>query len=471
VLLPGLTPIPTPHRPRHRSRHVRNPPTTPRERTLRLDRRRRTDRHHTDCNISPTMQATGALSFRSLVNKIHPQLPLNPRESTQLLNILTTSFQHHLDQHHPPGASAFRKPSPATAGSPPTSTPRPSHLHQFHAQASANEHIRSVLANPLVTKKPRATSFSNLHGSSPTDHQLLEERPLEWLEEKIATGTVILPHVTICLERLWKIYDHFHLKELRAASKIIGWLQASSQIPEGDLLSYSKGTKKLHALLTSMLVLEGRQDIVWSWVTADLPHLLPTRRRLLYQLLRAETKYTSGLESAMKTILRLSSEKMVDKQPLHSAMWAAIFPHLSSRASNVSEEIYRAFIVEARTWSRNLLMDNAYLSLFHPVAPSPKHALIYIKNLSSSGTAMDELKPAARYGHVTLCLSLTKLLLNQNQHEDAKFILHFAQENFPLELGLESTPVAKRASKTRRLSEPSADEAANLQLLDGLVVS
>ena len=44
-------------------------------------------------------------AFGSLASKIHPQLPLTPRESQQLLNLLTTSFRSHLDREHPTAPS------------------------------------------------------------------------------------------------------------------------------------------------------------------------------------------------------------------------------------------------------------------------------------------------------------------------------------------------------------------------------
>lgn len=47
------------------------------------------------------MRVTNPLLLKSLISKIHPQLPLNARESDQLLNILKTSFRKHLDVVHP----------------------------------------------------------------------------------------------------------------------------------------------------------------------------------------------------------------------------------------------------------------------------------------------------------------------------------------------------------------------------------
>ena len=45
--------------------------------------------------------ATGKRVLSTLASKIHPQLPLSPRESQQLLSLLTQSFRAHLDREHP----------------------------------------------------------------------------------------------------------------------------------------------------------------------------------------------------------------------------------------------------------------------------------------------------------------------------------------------------------------------------------
>jgi hypothetical protein len=409
------------------------------------------------------MQATGALSFRSFVNKIHPQLPLNPRESTQLLNILTASFQQHLDRLHPTGASATARPSATASHS--SSLPQPSHLRQLHAQVSAHDHLSAVLGNPLLTKKPRAASFSK---SKDTGAPLLHTNPLEWFEEKLATGTLQLSHVTVCLAQLWQLKGQLNLKELGAASKIIDWLRTSNHISETDLLSQGKGNERLFKLLTPLLVIEGRQDILYSWLNSDSPLPANARPRLLYLLLRAENMFGSGLEGAMKTV-RLLSNHNLNKQHLHTAMCGAMYPFLKDSAS-VSETTYNAFVQDSRSWSRDLSMDDAFLSIFHPIVPSSRPAVEYVRKLASSGQDFKLLPNPKRRVHIMLCLTLTKHLLAENLHEEADFVLHFAQAKFPLELGLEDATAVK-AKKPRRKSGPSADELSNLQQLDGLLVS
>ena len=49
----------------------------------------------------PPATAAGQRALSTLANKLHPQLPLTPRESQQLLSLLTASFRRHLDREHP----------------------------------------------------------------------------------------------------------------------------------------------------------------------------------------------------------------------------------------------------------------------------------------------------------------------------------------------------------------------------------
>ena len=110
-------------------------------------------------------------ALSTLAAKIHPQLPLSPRESQQLLNLLTTSFRAHLDRAHPQpetpqdshagNRSGRRNSSPARVAS---------------SYVLATRHMDSILTNPLFAVTPPSqrgqslplSMFSGIqwHGSS-----------------------------------------------------------------------------------------------------------------------------------------------------------------------------------------------------------------------------------------------------------------------------------------------------------------
>src|SRR5690348_15716553 len=89
----------------------------------------------------------------TLASKIHPQLPLSPRESQQLLTLLTTSFRAHLDREHPLPESSQNRHTQKPTGSNARRASSPAQATSSYA--SATQHIDSILTNPLFAVKPR----------------------------------------------------------------------------------------------------------------------------------------------------------------------------------------------------------------------------------------------------------------------------------------------------------------------------
>ena len=88
-------------------------------------------------------------SLKSLVSKLHPQLPLSPKESQRLLTALTSSFRKQLDEAHPRQAQdedvrpKLDRMGPVNPG-----------YHGLHTSSVsfADKHLASVLTNPLLAK-------------------------------------------------------------------------------------------------------------------------------------------------------------------------------------------------------------------------------------------------------------------------------------------------------------------------------
>ena len=88
-------------------------------------------------------------SFRVLASKINNQAPLGQRESNRLLNALTSSFRKHLDEVHPSRLHEDTKRSAVKDG------PESTHRHAFPSSITlADQHMASVLTNPLLVKTP-----------------------------------------------------------------------------------------------------------------------------------------------------------------------------------------------------------------------------------------------------------------------------------------------------------------------------
>ena len=120
------------------------------------------------------MQSTvGQRALSTLAKKLHPQLPLTPRESQQLLSLLTTSFRTHLDREHPVEAQT---PNARKA----VSNEDREALHTTSSAALASQHIDAVLSNPLFAVKP------SRRGSEAAVSDILKN-PMGWFTNEVAT--------------------------------------------------------------------------------------------------------------------------------------------------------------------------------------------------------------------------------------------------------------------------------------------
>src|SRR5437868_6282785 len=85
--------------------------------------------------------------------KIHHPLPLSPRESKLLLNLLTTSFRNQLDKAH--GFRAELDPKAAVdSHAPNAGKERRRSQSDFDMRRPTDLHLISVLTNPLFNVSP-----------------------------------------------------------------------------------------------------------------------------------------------------------------------------------------------------------------------------------------------------------------------------------------------------------------------------
>jgi hypothetical protein len=411
------------------------------------------------------MQATGSLSFRALASKIHPQLPLTPRESSQLLVILTTSFNKQLDRHHPTTVGSV--------SSPQQSTPRLSGLSQLSAAVSANDHLNSLLSSPLLSKKPRASSFSKTIIATTASFSV--HRQLAWLEDSIATATVILGDFAVSLKNIRAALASQPettakaIKELSAGSKILRWLKTSGRTSEKDIMSIGKEPVFLRNTLIDVLVIEGRQSLVWEWLNSMSVGL---QRSIFQRFLFAEIQYGYGVEAAMLAFLTAS------RHGYHGPRRAGpiAIKYLSETLPMVSSEVFVRFLTVIRTQPENAFAC-AVLSLFHPDRPSTKEGMAYVTAQSTKFGISGKLDipHTLRRRHVAFLLSLSRILLSEGQAENADFVLRFTQEHFQRELGIEDRQLDFEGKTSKSSSEIAAQtgtsEQENMLQLDGLLAT
>lgn len=409
------------------------------------------------------MQASSSLSnsFRVLSSKIHPQLPLTPRESSQLLGILTTSFNKQLDKHHPTTVTY----SAATSSQQPTS--QLSSLSQLSAAVSANDHLSSLLSSPLLSKKPRSASFSKSNFQAVTAPFRLH-RQLGWLENKIASATVSLDDFAITLKNIRGALANQPetvqaIQDSSAGSKILRWIRTSGRTSERDIMG--KDSAFVRNTLIDILVVEGRQKFVWHWLKSE--NSIP-KFSVFSRLLFAEIQLGAGVEAAMLDFLDAPSHGY--RGPRSVA--PIISYYLSASNPTASPEVFLRFLDTARS-QPEYSFANAVLSLFHPDGPSTAQGMGYIagKTIKFSATGSIDVSHQLRRRHVAFCLKLARTLLSKGQTEDAVSVLRFAQDHFPRELGIEEKQLELKNKTSEAASKSDTSEEENLQQLDGLLAT
>jgi hypothetical protein len=205
------------------------------------------------------MQPSSAPRFRSLASKIHPPLPLSHRESQQLLQVLTSSFQNHLDRNHPTSVTEEEDESRVNVKASPTAPTK----HPLLRQSShhlANHHIKSLLANPLFSTQPARQPVLGKGQSDATELRQLTHDPLQWLQQHFASGSESLGRVRSALENIWHLDDpKAYILENQVASRILEWADASARVDRNQLGSDSVSRNTL----CKTLVAEERTDLIW----------------------------------------------------------------------------------------------------------------------------------------------------------------------------------------------------------------
>lgn len=106
------------------------------------------------------MLGTKALSsLKDFLPRIHQPLPINRRESQQLLKTLTTSFRKNLDKEHGYWGEDTSVASLRAASTNPSS---PSVLDLYHRPT--DRHVRAILSNPLFSYDRAAQASTRVAG-------------------------------------------------------------------------------------------------------------------------------------------------------------------------------------------------------------------------------------------------------------------------------------------------------------------
>ncbi|CAK3816535.1 Hypothetical predicted protein [Lecanosticta acicola] len=206
--------------------------------------------------------------LKSLADKIHPQLPLNVKESQRLLTALTSSFRKHLDAAHPQHLPDDTDRTKASSSSGSVSNISSSGMRS--SGSYADQHLASVLTNPLMVKGGKPLDFASAKIELAKNRH---KHPVDILEEYHTKGAATLDIAQLCLRTAADDIAHLTIEQKRArllehqpGRRVFRWL-VESRLLESDVFA---DYFDLIDQVTYCLLHEGQERTVWTWYNQDI---------------------------------------------------------------------------------------------------------------------------------------------------------------------------------------------------------
>lgn len=439
---------------------------------------------------------TSHLLFRplgSFTSKLHQQIPLTPRESQQLLNLLTKSFRDHLNREH---QLQFRDPAGAQPG---LARPRQRRNSDSEYVRPTDRHLHSVLTNPLFAHQPRAPGSKNV------------KDPAEVFKEAVARGLMTEPYAKAalkekkrCIVKSAALSVPEAMKESGFGREVLAWLISSGAAKDYAFLKDAE----LVNILTEFLVAEGHESYVWRWIEWSLktaltdtlsghPYKLESCQRaelVLFSLIKSECssfptldRALTSLDKALSTCRTVWEITQHDRQ-ISGTQFSALSRILKLSSNHIikhittappiheksASELFDSFIGSLCSYNARYRVQVPRLLLFHPSKPCAGPALDLLRKCKSSGHVTAPKKGSRheavyfdiqKYGKIReiavfeIGLETARFLLEEDRSNDARWILDFLQSYFPNQLNLEGQ---------EKHLEQAKSEAASLEFLEEL---
>lgn len=325
--------------------------------------------------------------------KIHQPLPRTSRESTKLLNALTSSFRRQLDHEHPTVTSDRDGNDP------------PADNRNSSAQAT-DKHLQTILDNPLFRVSPSRDPSDRVR----LDQNRLQADPMAYFDELAASGLVTTHSIVECLKQQLFLAGksnagtiHESMRASKAGSRVVSWWwSADARARKHILLSPA-----LTLSLTKFMVVEGLQDRIMQWLRMLLEHDLGGRdgqvseryvphafHRLLVGFMAAEKLYGRGLASAMEGYAQVCKMHSAMNhrshiKPMLRVMFGAgsrlcrwVMDNEQNGAKDIPLPIYEEYMAMMLFIHPNGLVTSSAL-LYHPTKPNPQPFLEFVKGIRS----------------------------------------------------------------------------------------
>ncbi|KAI4267637.1 MAG: hypothetical protein L6R38_008167 [Xanthoria sp. 2 TBL-2021] len=385
------------------------------------------------------MRKSLTLSWRFLTSKLHQPLPLNRRESQQLLARLHDSFNRNLDRQYPQNLG--------------------------HSEHSPDHHINSLLKSPLFGDQQPQYLSSSTRGTGTTqiaplvrDLMFAVEQPVEYLKQQVAAGKASIGTAKLALDNQMKkilaspsLDPKESMKISEIGSLVVNWLWSSGQYERMEFIKDRTFTARLMPFLVS----EGQYKPVWEWLQRSCTSLCqpPTWEArlsfhkdigaMLKALLQSEVTYGQGLESAIqmfmtsyKSMTLSSHTSIVIAQKIHASAGAYLTWEFASHgaSANLGDHAIKDLERSVDHWASSQMIApyQALIDLSHPRAPNASRALKWISMIEASD---GQLAKGNRQSNVRIGLKTVEFLLTQGSTKEAARVMKVLQAMFASEVG------------------------------------
>ena len=379
--------------------------------------------------------------FKNLISKIHPPLPLGPRESQKLVGLLKASHKKQLDERFPESKTGQSE--------------------------ATNAHFNALLASPLFNAgQHEFSSFENgkpANGNDSYDCALSNvHQILRYLDCSIAAGTMTLQKLLSLLPVLTDVLAKLHFKERiallmlsQAGEKIRHWLWASGNDESKEFLE----NRRFANLLAPMLVNETHEKFLWKWFN-DISEMVshPTipgryaleaqdqlcQLRLLKQIIKRRAICGAGAADACSAFLDIFNRfsRETESTKLSRLRFAGFYLYnlFIKDVAAIEPALFEAFVASGSAWGLTEVYKSRLL-LHHPQGPRPDYAMRFLRKLDFQ--EVETVSQSLQYAILQLALETTTVMLEQEAYADAEWLMKFAKVYFPNETMLPSEVTAR----------------------------
>lgn len=407
-------------------------------------------------------QLPALLKFR-----LHQPLPLTQRESTQLLELLTTSFRQQLDSEHGPSNTSTKV--EAIESHQQNENSRPRRLSDS-GYRHTDRHIKSILTNPLFKQ------------GTPKSEPGSTQDPMDTFDRAVGRGMMTVNYAKAILIAKKRQLQSSHetleesMKKSGAGLKILKWLTSSGLNQNTEFLLEDR---IFGVLLFEFMRAEGYEEVFWEWINKAMhaPSATKAEFRGLAQLLSKIVKLTAKLEASFNDsfsiLLRITD--MSKDLPLEQVQDLLISPgqRVFHMILESSRQVREATSLESFKTFQQILpvfsihdVDLHTLDIYSPYHRSANHFLEFLRQRPSSMESETE-DLGRRFEHngakkmVSISLMAAKILLEQNRVNDATWIMERLRTNYPKLLGIEADIQERK----------EVDEASSIQILESFSVA